>query len=114
MLKLVVPIAHASNMASGEHPTGFFATLCSANKTIFVPLDLPVKQDAPSKANQTQDKCPLCVVAEQSDADISISPAFKAFAAFSVSFSTNYAPLFQVSATDLAAIRAPPLFSKLI
>lgn len=106
----MVPVAHASNLTGGDHPTGFFATLCAANKIIVVPLDLPVNQDAPLKADQSQDKCPLCVVAEQSDADVNIAPTFKAFAGFTASFSANYAPLFQTRAAQLAAIRAPPTF----
>lgn len=104
----MVPVAHASNLISGNHSTGFFATLCSANKTIFVPLDLPVNQDAPSKANQIQDMCPLCVVAEQSDAAVSIDPAFKVFTRFTASFTANYVPLFQSRTSQLTTIRAPP------
>lgn len=108
MLKLIVPIAHASNIAGSDHNIGFLATLCSANKTIVVQLDIPVNKENPSKANQAQEKCPLCVVAEQSDADASIVPTIKHFAKFTAVLSSNAAVVLTAYSDRLTPIRGPP------
>lgn len=105
----MVPIAHASNFGGEHQQKSFFATLCAANQVIQVQLDLPIKPDqTKSQANQSINKCPLCVVAEQSDSNINIVPAFKPLLDVPEQFDENYSTFYQPHSGKFSAIRAPP------
>jgi len=129
MVKMLMPIAHASTAMSGER-TGFFATLCKTSMLIQAEKasaasnshaehhahhehhdhDTGHQHDANQASNTST--CPLCLLLEQSFYD---SATLFTATHFGLHFNETYKSLYYDFYTSykslFSPIRAPPAFS---
>ncbi len=123
MVKMLMPIAHASTMMSGER-TGFFAVLCKTSLRIQAEQTIAKanthhahhqhhEQGHQHDANQARNtaNCPLCLLLEQTFYD---STDLFTAVHFGLSFNdtqfTEYYDLYSSFQSLLSPIRAPPAF----
>lgn len=110
LVKILVPIAHASNASvSGE--TSFLATICSGTKIVFIDLDLAKKSEQTPKTTIADSQCSLCSITEQDHPSHGIAQALF-FPVKNVNPSpVFYGGTFNDELASLRAIRAPPILS---
>jgi len=114
LIKMLMPVAHASTAVSGEK-TGFFAALCTANGVVLID---PKQSNAPTPAhNNTQVNsttvCPLCLLLEQGLYDSTVlntDPAL-AHAQFTAFQALTHSLNVQAFNPKQVPIRAPPVHS---
>lgn len=110
MVKMLMPIAHASNASDGDKR--FLASLCSGDKIVFIEIPIVDSDDKESTTVQTaSNHCPLCNFVEEDvihDVSDAQSALFVASASHLTYTSTKQLP---ASVLNAAAIRAPPRIS---
>lgn len=70
LIKMLMPVAHASTAVSGQQ-SGFFAALCTANGIVLINTD-DINSPQPHKQVNSNTVCPLCLLLEQSLFDSTI------------------------------------------